>query len=180
MILDRKIREKIPQQLPPEQKQELKINKESSEENDLGQLKSFYHEIKGCVKCSLGTTRTNFVFGVGNSNADLILVGEAPGRDEDLQGIPFVGRAGQLLTLMNIEGRIPLFWLFIAEIFVDAGNVWAEVSDFDPAEIRFTTGLGLAIITPLGPVRLDYGYKLNKRSIDKDNDSFHLGIYFAF
>ena len=51
-----------------------------------------------CHKCPLGKTRTNLVFGVGDPMAKLMFVGEAPGRDEDLQGEPFVGRAGQLLT----------------------------------------------------------------------------------
>jgi uracil-DNA glycosylase family 4 len=55
-------------------------------------------EICTCVKCSLGTTRTKFVFGVGNPHATLLLIGEAPGADEDAQGEPFVGRAGQLLN----------------------------------------------------------------------------------
>ncbi|MGH8004962.1 MAG: uracil-DNA glycosylase family protein, partial [Limisphaerales bacterium] len=54
-------------------------------------LDSFYHEIKDCVRCPLGHTRTKFVFGVGNPQADIMFVGEAPGRDEDLQGEPFVG-----------------------------------------------------------------------------------------
>ena len=60
-------------------------------------LESFYNEIKDCQLCPLGATRTKFVFGVGNPNADLMLIGEAPGKNEDLQGEPFVGRAGQLL-----------------------------------------------------------------------------------
>ncbi len=51
-----------------------------------------------CQKCSLGATRIKFVFGVGNPNADIVLIGEAPGADEDAQGEPFVGRAGQLLN----------------------------------------------------------------------------------
>jgi len=51
-----------------------------------------------CQKCKLARTRTNVVYGVGNPNADLMFIGEAPGRDEDLKGEPFVGRAGQLLT----------------------------------------------------------------------------------
>jgi uracil-DNA glycosylase len=51
-----------------------------------------------CVKCPLGATRTKFVFGVGNPHATFMLVGEAPGADEDAQGEPFVGRAGQLLN----------------------------------------------------------------------------------
>jgi uracil-DNA glycosylase family 4 len=51
-----------------------------------------------CTKCGLAGTRTQVVFGTGNPNADLMFIGEAPGRDEDLKGEPFVGRAGQLLT----------------------------------------------------------------------------------
>jgi len=54
--------------------------------------------INTCTKCGLAGTRTNFVFGVGNPNAGLVLVGEAPGADEDAKGEPFVGRAGQLLN----------------------------------------------------------------------------------
>ena len=50
-----------------------------------------------CEKCELCKTRTNCVFGVGNENADILFVGEAPGEQEDLSGTPFVGRAGQLL-----------------------------------------------------------------------------------
>lgn len=51
-----------------------------------------------CTQCRLAQGRTNVVFGVGNRGAELMFVGEGPGRDEDLQGEPFVGRAGQLLT----------------------------------------------------------------------------------
>src|SRR4029077_61697 len=51
-----------------------------------------------CQNCRLAKSRTQVVYGVGNPNADLMFIGEAPGRDEDLQGQPFVGRAGQLLT----------------------------------------------------------------------------------
>ncbi len=54
--------------------------------------------IRTCTKCSLGTSRKNFVFGVGNPQAEVVVVGEAPGADEDEQGKPFVGRAGQLLN----------------------------------------------------------------------------------
>lgn len=55
-------------------------------------------EVSECRKCRLWESRTQTVFGGGNPNADLVFVGEAPGENEDLQGIPFVGRAGQLLT----------------------------------------------------------------------------------
>jgi DNA polymerase len=58
-------------------------------------------DIGDCTRCKLHTMgRTQIVFGVGNPEADLMFVGEAPGADEDVQGIPFVGRAGQLLTKM--------------------------------------------------------------------------------
>jgi len=55
-------------------------------------------DIGDCTRCRLHRQRTQIVYGVGNPKAELVFVGEAPGRDEDLQGIPFVGRAGQLLT----------------------------------------------------------------------------------
>jgi uracil-DNA glycosylase family 4 len=51
-----------------------------------------------CVRCPLGYTRNKFVFGVGDPHADVVLIGEAPGAEEDAQGEPFVGRAGQLLN----------------------------------------------------------------------------------
>ena len=54
--------------------------------------------IENCKKCKLCKTRLNIVFGVGNKNADIMLIGEGPGADEDKQGIPFVGKAGQLMN----------------------------------------------------------------------------------
>lgn len=55
-------------------------------------------ELGDCLRCGLGRTRTSLVYGAGSPGARLVFVGEAPGRDEDLQGVPFVGEAGQLLT----------------------------------------------------------------------------------
>ena len=62
-----------------------------------GPILSFKSSIENCKKCNLGSTRNKFVFGSGDPSADLLLVGEAPGQEEDLQGEPFVGRAGKLL-----------------------------------------------------------------------------------
>lgn len=59
-------------------------------------LEAHFEAIRDCQLCPLGQTRTKLVYGVGNPESDLIFIGEAPGRDEDLQGEPFVGRAGQL------------------------------------------------------------------------------------
>ena len=63
-------------------------------------LEDFRQQIKNCTKCRLGFTRTKFVFGAGNPEAKLMFIGEGPGREEDLQGEPFVGAAGKLLDNM--------------------------------------------------------------------------------
>ena len=67
-------------------------------------LDQLQHSIKDCTLCKLCQGRTQVVFGVGNPEAELVFVGEGPGADEDRQGIPFVGRAGQLLTKMIENG----------------------------------------------------------------------------
>jgi DNA polymerase len=70
-----------------------------SSESAVRQLAAIREDIGDCVRCKLCRLgRKQIVFGVGNPEADLMFVGEAPGRDEDIQGIPFVGRAGQKLT----------------------------------------------------------------------------------
>lgn len=66
----------------------------AEKERLFGELES---KCRACTACGLAESRTNCVFGVGNRDAALMFVGEAPGEQEDLQGIPFVGRAGQLL-----------------------------------------------------------------------------------
>ncbi len=76
-----------------------KAARKASPGSDSGaKLCEFEKEISGCTKCRLGETRIKFVFGEGNPRAELMFVGEGPGYDEDHQGRPFVGRAGQLLT----------------------------------------------------------------------------------
>ena len=64
-------------------------------EEAVGQIRE---QLGDCTRCKLHSTRSNIVYGVGDPCAELMFVGEAPGRDEDQQGVPFVGRAGQLLT----------------------------------------------------------------------------------
>ncbi len=70
------------------------------EEKNLGDLEKIETEVQTCRKCPLAESRINTVFGVGNKNARLMFVGEAPGAEEDKRGEPFVGRAGKLLTDM--------------------------------------------------------------------------------
>jgi uracil-DNA glycosylase len=60
-------------------------------------LKAVYEQARGCTRCPLHQTRTTVVFGSGNADADLMFIGEAPGANEDKQGLPFVGQAGKLL-----------------------------------------------------------------------------------
>lgn len=77
-------------------------------------LKAVYQEARVCVACPLHETRTNVVFGSGNADADLMFVGEAPGANEDQQGLPFVGQAGKLLEKLLAEIGLERGDVFIA------------------------------------------------------------------
>jgi uracil-DNA glycosylase family 4 len=89
----------------------------SSEErrNDLIEL---YREASDCVRCPLHQGRTKVVFGSGNADADLMFVGEAPGMHEDLQGLPFVGRAGKLLDQLLEEVGLQRSDVFITNVLL--------------------------------------------------------------
>ncbi len=77
-------------------------------------LKSVYEEARDCVRCPLHQTRTTVVFGAGNADADLMFIGEAPGANEDRQGLPFVGQAGKLLDKLLLEIGLERQDVFIA------------------------------------------------------------------
>ena len=87
-----------------------------AEFDNITSLENFNNLINTCQKCGLGATRDKFVFGVGNPNADLMIIGEAPGAEEDKQGIPFVGRAGKLLNDILIAIKFNREDVFIANI----------------------------------------------------------------
>jgi DNA polymerase len=72
--------------------------------------------VAACTACDLCKTRTQTVFGVGNTRAEWLVIGEAPGAEEDRQGEPFVGRAGQLLNAMLLAIGLPRETVFIANI----------------------------------------------------------------
>ena len=78
--------------------------KKADSRNKEEQLTKICQEMANCRLCQLAKTRHNLVFGDGNSHAQIVFVGEAPGADEDEQGLPFVGRAGQLLTDIIVKG----------------------------------------------------------------------------
>jgi DNA polymerase len=79
-------------------------------------LVALYKEVAACTKCPLHETRSKTVFGAGDADADLMFVGEAPGADEDRQGLPFVGRAGQLLNQLLEEIGLSREEVFIANV----------------------------------------------------------------
>ena len=80
------------------------------------ELAALKKEVSVCTQCELHQTRTQTVFGVGDPNADWLVIGEAPGADEDKQGEPFVGRAGQLLNSMLLAMGLQREQVFIANI----------------------------------------------------------------
>jgi DNA polymerase len=97
------------------------------------QLVALYKEVGKCTKCPLHETRSKTVFGAGNADAELMFVGEAPGADEDRQGLPFVGRAGRLLNQLLEEIGLSREQVFIANVLKSRppGN-----RDPQPAEIE--------------------------------------------
>ena len=80
-----------------------------------------------------------------------------------------------------MELRIPLFWRFGGELFLDGGNLWQELGQLSPARMKYAGGAGVYFMTPMGPARLDYGYKLNPAKGDiTSRGRLHFGFLFAF
>ncbi len=84
--------------------------------NAAARLAALREEALACTACRLAETRTKVVFGVGDPQADLMFIGEAPGRNEDLQGEPFVGAAGKLLTRLLVEIGLERSEVYIANV----------------------------------------------------------------
>lgn len=113
--------------------------------------------VNACRACPLCETRTQTVFGVGNPKADLMLIGEAPGADEDRAGEPFVGRAGQLLTLMLQAIGMPREQVYIANILKcrPPGNrdpLADEVMRCEPYLLRQIALISPRVILALGRI----------------------------
>jgi DNA polymerase len=95
---------------PPTAKQAIPVP-------DAPTLEAVRAELGECTRCGLSEGRTQIVFGDGNPDADLLFIGEGPGEQEDLRGVPFVGRAGELLTRMIEKGLgIPRSEVYICNI----------------------------------------------------------------
>ncbi|MGI8728152.1 MAG: uracil-DNA glycosylase [Solirubrobacterales bacterium] len=97
-------------------------------------LVEVYREARGCTKCPLHESRTRVVFGAGNADAELMFVGEAPGAEEDRRGLPFVGRAGQLLNQL-LEG----IGLSRDEVFVSNVLKCRPPGNRDPQPVEIET-----------------------------------------
>lgn len=118
-------------------------------------LEEVRREIGDCQKCPLSRGRTNLVFGDGNPRADLVFVGEAPGEDEDRQGKPFVGRAGQLLTRIITSMKLTREDVYICNILKcrPPGNrnpKPEEIKACEPFLIRQLEAIKPRIICALG------------------------------
>ena len=94
---------------------------------------ALYQEARGCTRCALHQGRTRVVFGAGNADADLMFVGEAPGQQEDLQGLPFVGRAGKLLDQLLGEVGLERADVFITNVLKSRppGNRDPQLDEID-------------------------------------------------
>lgn len=94
------------------------VHETTPEENPVTTLdwEALQQRVENCTLCALHKSRTRTVFGTGNRNADWLIIGEAPGRDEDREGEPFVGRAGKLLTEMLFAAGYQRKDVYIANI----------------------------------------------------------------
>jgi len=100
----------------------------------------------------------------------------------DEQGNP---RGGKLVMLGNVEFRAPLAWRLWGHIFFDTGNLWDFAETFNPDDLKGSAGWGLALITPVGPIRFDYGYQIMNADEAEpgeeiSNSNWHLSLMYAF
>ncbi len=131
-----------------------------------GSLADYEQQICDCMRCPLGQSRTNFVFGAGNPEAELFFVGEAPGYREDLQGEPFVGKAGRLLDKILEAIHLQREEVYIANVLKcrppeNRDPHPEEIQECEPYLIRQIRLVGPKVIIALGRIA---GNTLLKRS----------------
>jgi DNA polymerase len=140
---------------------------EAAERVEGDSLELICGELAGCTRCKLHRRRTNIVFGVGNPHADLVFVGEGPGHDEDVQGIPFVGRAGQLLTQMITAMGLSREDVYIANVVKcrppeNRTPEKDEIATCLPFLFRQLTNINPKVIVSLGSVAAQALLNTNK------------------
>ena len=134
-------------------------------------------QMDNCCNCSLGTSRTNLVFGTGNQKARLVFVGEAPGRDEDLQGKPFVGKAGELLTSMIGRMGLNRDDVYICNVLKcrppnNRNPLPSEIESCTPYLLRQLKVIGPEVIVALGTFAAQT-LLATKEPISKLRGTFH-------
>ena len=140
-------------------------------------LDEFHRLICECQKCPLGKTRNNFVFGVGNPQADIVFIGEAPGEKEDLLGIPFVGRAGKLLDKILSAIKLSRDDIYICNVLKcrppnNRNPLPIEVEKCEPYLINQLKIINPKLIVSLGRVSACTLLKTNKSLKDLRNQQF--------
>jgi outer membrane protein assembly factor BamA len=100
----------------------------------------------------------------------------APDQEDRLTARKVVIRGGDFILNPRAELRIPLTKVFHTAIFLDTGNVWRDIRNVDPTELRYSAGSGLRFITPVGPLAFDYGFKLDRRFYESDVGAFHFSV----
>ena len=141
-------------------------------QNSLDGLNQYSKSISLCQECSLGAKRNNFVFGVGDPNAELMLIGDAPRKEEDLEGEPFVGRAGKLLNkILAAINKNRLEGVYLANILKcrppdNRDPLSSEVDKCEPYLIEQIEMIKPKLIMALGKVSAKILLK-NEIPIDK-------------
>lgn len=82
--------------------------------------------------------------------------------------------------LANLELRFPIYWKFGGEIFLDAGQLWSDYSALNILSMRYTSGFGITFATPLGPARVDFGWKLGPLRPAEKPWIMHVALQYAF
>jgi uracil-DNA glycosylase family 4 len=118
-------------------------------------LEEIREDLGDCQRCGLATSRTNLVFGVGNPDAQLVLVGEAPGREEDIKGEPFVGEAGRLLDRILLAMGMQRENVYICNVLKcrppnNRDPLPEEVATCEPFLIRQIAAIQPQVIVALG------------------------------
>lgn len=134
-----------------------------------------------CRACSLYKTRTNPVFGVGNPDADLLVIGEAPGANEDKQGEPFVGRGGQLLTNMLLSIGLKREDIYIANILKsrppnNRDPAPEEVKACTPFLLRQISLIKPKLILAVGRIAAHFLLVSNASMADLRGNLFYYGV----
>lgn len=143
-----------------------------TDKNRKRDLDQFCNSISLCKECELGNTRNNFVFGTGDPNADLMLIGEAPGEKEDYEGEPFVGRAGKLLDkILRAINKNRKKGVYITNVLKcrppnNRDPLPSEVSKCEPYLLKQITMIQPKLIVALGRIS---GKTLLKKDIPLKN-----------